>query len=92
MADRQLIVTVISPEETLYGGAALAVFLPGTSGRFEVLPGHAPLISTLEAGDIVVRDTGGEERRIAVLGGVVRVSGDKITACIEAGDTGGERR
>ncbi len=90
MADKRLIVTVISPEETLYGGAALAVFLPGTSGRFEVLPGHAPLISTLEAGEIVVRDTEGVERRIAIVGGVVRVSGDRITACIEAAGTGGE--
>jgi F-type H+-transporting ATPase subunit epsilon len=90
MADKQLIVTVISPEETLYGGAAQAVFLPGASGRFEVLPGHAPLISTLEAGEIVVRDTEGVEHHIAVRGGVVRVSGDKVTACVEADRTGGE--
>ena len=90
MADRQFIVTVISPEETLYSGAALAVFLPGTSGRFEVLPGHAPLISTLEAGEVVVRDAEGAEHRTAVRNGVVRVSGDKVTACVEADKSGGE--
>ncbi len=90
MADKQLIVTVISPEETLYSGAAPAVFLPGTASRFEVLPGHAPLISTLEAGEIVVRDSEGNERHIAVRSGVVRVSGDKVTACVEADRTGGE--
>ena len=47
MADKTLMVTVISPEETLYSGAAEAVFLPGGVAPFEVLPGHAPIISTL---------------------------------------------
>ncbi len=89
MADRQLTVTVISPEEVVYGGAALAVFLPGTSGRFEVLPGHAPLISTLEEGEIVVRDLEGVERRIGIRSGVVRVSGGILTACVEVKSAGG---
>ena len=91
MADRQFTVTVISPEEVLYGGMACAVFLPGTSGRFEVLPGHAPLISTLEEGEIVVRDAEGAERRFGIRSGVVRVGGDKLTACVEAKDEGGSK-
>ncbi len=91
MTDRQFIVTVISPEETLYSGAALAVFLPGTSGRFEVLPGHAPLISTLEAGEVVVRDAESAEHHIGIRSGVVRVAGDKVTACVEADKSGGEK-
>ncbi len=91
MADRRLTVTVISPEEVLYGGVASAVFLPGTSGRFEVLPGHAPLISTLEEGEIVARDGEGAEHRIGIRSGVVRIAGDKLTACVEAKMTEGEK-
>ena len=37
---------------------ASAVFLPGTRGAFEVLPGHAPIISTLSAGEIRWRPSG----------------------------------
>lgn len=83
MADKTLMVTVISPEETLYSGAAEAVFLPGGVAPFEVLPGHAPIISTLVAGDIVVRDTRAEERRFPIASGVVKVSHDRLTACVE---------
>ena len=83
MADRTLTVTVISPEETLFSGAARAVFLPGAVAPFEVLPGHAPIISALAAGEIVIRDDSGAERRISVRSGVVKVSRDKLVACIE---------
>ena len=68
MAQNALTVTVISPEATLYSGTAGAVFLPGSVAPFEVLP---------------VRDAGGEEHRFAIASGVVKVSHDKLTACIE---------
>lgn len=45
-------VTIVSPEKTLYEGEAEGVKLPGTQGRFEVLQGHAPIISTLAAGTV----------------------------------------
>ena len=83
MAQNALTVTVISPEATLYSGTAGAVFLPGSVAPFEVLPGHAPIISTLRDGDVVVRDAGGEEHRFAIAAGGVKVSHDKLTACIE---------
>ncbi len=89
MADRRLTVTVISPEEVVYGGEACAVFLPGTSGRFEVLPGHAPLISTLEEGEIIVRDGEGAEHRVGIRSGVVRIDGGRLTACVEVKTDGG---
>ena len=40
-------VHIISPEGDVFQGTADAVFLPGTLGGFEVLDGHAPLVSTL---------------------------------------------
>ena len=45
-------VTIVSPEKTLYEGEVEGVKLPGTLGRFEVLKGHAPIISTLVAGTV----------------------------------------
>ena len=43
-------VHIISPEGDVFQGTADAVFLPGTLGGFEVLDGHAPLVSTLGKG------------------------------------------
>ena len=52
--DKTLTIRILTPEGTLYEGAANAVFLPGSVSPFEVLPGHAPIISALSAGDIRV--------------------------------------
>ncbi|MCR5277095.1 MAG: hypothetical protein K6D54_05460 [Bacteroidales bacterium] len=62
---------------------AVAVFLPGTRSPFEVLPGHAPIISSLEAGRIRWRDADGKEDGLDIRSGLARVKDDVITACVE---------
>ncbi|MCR5548609.1 MAG: F0F1 ATP synthase subunit epsilon [Bacteroidales bacterium] len=79
MRNDALTVRILTPEGTLFEGAAEAVFLPGMKGAFEVLPGHAPLISTLDRGEIVLRP----EKRFPILRGVVKVLADEITVCVE---------
>ena len=64
-----------------FEGTARAVFLPGAVSPFEVLPDHAPIISTLGEGDI--RVVAEEERRFTVHSGVVRVLNNEITVCAE---------
>ena len=54
MKTKTLTIRILTPEGTLHEGAATAVFLPGSVSPFEVLPGHAPIISALSAGDIRV--------------------------------------
>lgn len=83
MAEARLTVKVISPEQTVFEGAAEAVFLPGSAGPFEVLPGHAPLISSLTCGDIGIREPGGQMRLIHVREGVARVLRNNITVCVD---------
>ena len=79
--DKTLTIRILTPEGTLHEGAASAVFLPGSVSPFEVLPGHAPIISALSAGEIRVVD--GEEQRFAIRGGVVKVRNNEITVCAE---------
>ena len=57
-----------------------AVFLPGTAGNFEVLPSHAPIISTLEEGDIRWRTPDGCEESLKVKGGVMRYRTSEFNA------------
>ncbi|CAI8231134.1 MAG: ATP synthase epsilon chain [Bacteroidia bacterium] len=72
-----MIVEVITPDEVLFSGEAISVKLPGTSGSFEALSNHAPLLSSLEKGSIVVRTDGGEET-FEVSGGIVEVLNNKV--------------
>ena len=74
-------VTIVSPEKTLYEGEVEGVKLPGTLGRFEVLKGHAPIISTLVAG--TVECISNEPYQITVSGGFVEVANNAISVCVE---------
>ena len=78
-----MIKLVILTPESSRSVEAEAVFLPGTRAPFEVLPGHAPIISSLEAGRIRWRLGDGKEEGIDVRSGLVRVKDDEITACVE---------
>ncbi|MCI7360390.1 MAG: F0F1 ATP synthase subunit epsilon, partial [Prevotella sp.] len=44
---------IVSPERIVFVGDVDSVTVPGTTGEFQVLPNHAPLISSLEAGNVV---------------------------------------
>ena len=72
-----MIVEVITPDEVLFSGEAISVKLPGTSGSFEALSNHAPLLSSLEKGSIVVRTTIGEET-FEVSGGIGELRNNKV--------------
>jgi len=61
---------------------AEAVFLPGALGNFEILPGHAAIISTLEQGSVRWRSAGKEDS-YEIKSGVVRFLKDELTICAE---------
>ena len=81
MKEKTLTIRILTPEGTLHEGAATAVFLPGAVSPFEVLPGHAPIVSALSAGQI--RVVAGEEQCFGIRGGVVKVRDNEIVACVE---------
>lgn len=74
-------VIIVSPERNLYKGEADSVRLPGAKGRFEVLKGHAPIISSLTAGEVVVGSK--EEHRFAIKSGFVEVKNNEVSICVE---------
>jgi F-type H+-transporting ATPase subunit epsilon len=45
---------VITPESNVFAGEAVSVSLPGMDGIFQILNNHAPIISTLKAGEMKV--------------------------------------
>jgi len=75
-------VDILTPDKTLFSGEATYVGLPGVDGSLGVLAGHAPLITTLKAGEVTVR-VEREEQRFAVLGGTVEVLGGTVTVLAE---------
>jgi len=65
-------VVVVTPERTLYDGRASAVVAPAYDGLVGILPRHAPFLSLLGTGPLVVRSAEGDQH-FAVAGGFVQV-------------------
>lgn len=69
---------LVSPERILLSEDAEQVIVPGMEGQFTVLPGHAPVISTLRPGVLDAQVPGGR-RRVFVRGGFAEVGPDRLT-------------
>jgi F-type H+-transporting ATPase subunit epsilon len=64
---------LVSPEKLLFSGEVSQVDVPGSEGDFGVLAGHAPVITTLRPGILVVHGEG-RQMRIVVSGGFAEVN------------------
>ncbi len=78
-----MMLEILSPEQKLFSGEVESVILPGTLGEFTVLKRHAPLISSLNQGEIKYRLKNGEEQRVAIRNGFVEVLKNHVSVCIE---------
>lgn len=74
--------TIITPDKPVFDGDVTSVTVPGTAGSFEVLENHAPIVSALDDGKIIIRN-GKSEEVITIIGGVVEVVKNKITVLAE---------
>jgi len=82
-------VDIVSPDRRLYSGEVEMVTLPGSNGQMGILHGHAPLLSTLDIGEIVLHRREGNDY-LAVSGGVVEVRPDKVTVLADVAEAGEE--
>ena len=74
---------LVSPERILFSGEVEAVLLPGTDGDMTVMPGHAPVITTLKAGFVVATDGKNHGERVLVRGGFAEINGTGVTVLAE---------
>jgi len=75
---------ILTPDKKIYEGDATSVTLPGTLGSFEILNHHAPIISTLQDGKLVVRgSSSGKEETFYIQGGVVEALNNVVTVLAE---------
>lgn len=75
-------VTVISPESSMFDGEADSVVAPAYDGEVGILPHHAPLMTLLGEGILVVRQ-GGASHRFQVRGGFLQVVDNRVRVVAE---------
>ncbi len=74
---------LVAPERLLLSRQVEMVTVPGEEGDFGVLPGHAPMVSTLRMGVIDIRADGATLERYFVAGGFAEVSPERCTVLAE---------
>jgi F-type H+-transporting ATPase subunit epsilon len=82
-------VDIVTRDRRLISDEVDMVTLPGSAGQMGVLRGHAPLLSTLNIGEIALHK-GNDVRYIAIGGGVVEVRPDKVIVLAESAEQADE--
>ncbi|MEI9903064.1 MAG: ATP synthase F1 subunit epsilon [Asticcacaulis sp.] len=91
MADTdKLHVSLVTPEAELFSGLVDQVVAPGIEGEFGVLAHHAPFMTILAEGDVVVMNDG-KSRVFQVRGGFADVSEDGMTILAEHANEYGDK-
>jgi len=87
----ELYLEIITPSKVGYKGNITSITIPGTKGNFQVLFNHAPIISSLEIGEIKIMEHGNEEAlHFATSGGTIEVSNNKIIILAESFESSNE--
>ena len=73
---------LVSPAKLVFSGNVESVQLPGSEGEMTILPQHAPLITSLRPGIVVVTDAKGPHK-IFVRGGFAEVNPKGLTVLAE---------
>ena len=76
MADT-LKLEIVTPETTIYSEDVEMVTLPGSEGEAGIYPNHVPLMTRVQAGEIIV-NRGGTEEVVAIGEGFAEITGDHI--------------
>jgi F-type H+-transporting ATPase subunit epsilon len=73
---------ILTPDKKVFEGEVTSVTVPGTMGSFQILKDHAPIISTLEDGPVIIKNKT-DEQTFVIKGGVVEVLKNKIVLLAE---------
>ena len=73
---------IVTPEAKVYEDTIDSIVMPTTSGEIDILPGHIPLVTEVEPGEIIVSKSG-ESQSLAISKGFAQCVGDKISILAE---------
>ena len=70
---------IVSAEQEIFHGEAEMIVVTGEMGELGIAPRHAPLITRLKPGKVVVTQPGGETLDFAISGGILEVQPQLVT-------------
>jgi len=76
---------IVTAERVIYSDEVDIVIAPGVEGQLGILPSHAPLLTMLQPGELVVRKDG-EETAMFVSGGFLEIMQDRVTVLADVAE------
>ncbi len=73
---------VLTPEKELFAGSISSVNVPGIKGQFEILKGHAPIVSALSSGKVKITDESGVKTEIEIAKGFIEVLRNEVSVLV----------
>jgi F-type H+-transporting ATPase subunit epsilon len=80
---------IITAERIVYSAEVDIVVAPGVEGQLGILPNHAPLMTMLQPGELIVRKDGQEEVMF-VSGGFLEMQGNRVTVLADTAERADE--
>jgi len=74
---------LLLPTRAVFNGEVAMVVAKGSEGELGILPGHAPLLTTLQPGPLRLRLPDGTEQRFRIGGGLLQVKPDEVLVLAE---------
>lgn len=76
-------ISVLTPDKSIFSGNITSVKVPGSSGEFEVLQNHAPIVSSLEPGKVRIIKENGEQLSFNIEKGFIEVLKNEISLLVQ---------
>jgi F-type H+-transporting ATPase subunit epsilon len=83
MTDKLIHLEIVTPRKIDFSDDVKSFTAPGIEGGFQILPNHAPFISTIGIGKVKYVTKEGQEKELATSGGVVEIHDNKISMLAE---------
>lgn len=77
---------VVTAERTVFDDSVDMVVAPGIQGQLGILPHHAPLMTSLTYGELIIHREGYEDEYIAIGGGFMEVGPDHVTILADSAE------
>jgi len=90
MAILSVNLNVVSAEESLFSGSIESLQITGSEGELGIMPGHAPLLTSLKPGMARIVKKGGKEEIIYLSGGLLEVQPRSVTVLADVAIRGGD--
>ena len=77
---------IVTAERTVFEEDVNMVVAPGIDGQLGILPHHAPLMTTLTYGELIIHRQGQDDELIAIGGGFMEVGPDHVTILADSAE------